>query len=263
MKAAEQKKLLFNLVPIGQITTRRYLLSQNFTGHSLDNYLKSSQLRLVVKGVYCRSEGEISWQGVVASLPQLLSRPVVVGGLTALEIHGYAQYLNLGDVRHVHLYSPEYCPNWVKKVIEALDGVKLCWHSTGRLWRKGWPEKPMIKDYLWREGSTVMQLSLVEQAVLEMLMTVPEQTSVEHANELIQGMTSLSPNRLSSLLLACKNVKVKRLFFWHADRYTYPWREVLNEEDYDLGKGKRVVFKGGKLDKHYMITVPTNLAREE
>ncbi|SES82972.1 type IV toxin-antitoxin system AbiEi family antitoxin domain-containing protein, partial [Thorsellia anophelis] len=70
----------------------------------------------------------------------------------------------------------------------------------------------------------------------------------------------LSPRKLDILLKACKSVKAKRLFFWLAKRQAYSWFDKLNVENYDLGSGKRVIVKGGTLDKEYLITVPEHIA---
>jgi hypothetical protein len=52
---------------------------------------------------------------------------------------------------------------------------------------------------------------------------------------------------------------VKRLFFWLAQRQSYSWFKKLDRSKYDLGSGKRVIAKGGKLDKDYLITVPMDI----
>jgi hypothetical protein len=76
---------------------------------------------------------------------------------------------------------------------------------------------------------------------------------------LMHGMTNLSPRRMQKLLDDCKNVKVKRLFFFFADRHRPAWLKRLKKENFDLGKGKRMLVKGGKLDKAHQITVPEDL----
>jgi glycine/D-amino acid oxidase-like deaminating enzyme len=55
------------------------------------------------------------------------------------------------------------------------------------------------------------------------------------------------------------SVKVKRLFFFFADRHQHAWLERLDRDAIDLGEGKRMLVKGGKLNKPYQITVPENL----
>jgi hypothetical protein len=73
-------------------------------------------------------------------------------------------------------------------------------------------------------------------------------------------MTNFSPRRLQKLLADCKSVKVKRLFFFFAERHRHAWLKKLNKQDFDLGKGKRMLVKGGKLDRTHQITVPEDLS---
>jgi hypothetical protein len=72
----------------------------------------------------------------------------------------------------------------------------------------------------------------------------------------MQGLTTLSPRNLQKALESCKNVKVKRLFFWFADRQNYVWLDKINRENITLGSGNRMIIQGGKLDNKYKITVP-------
>ena len=97
----------------------------------------------------------------------------------------------------------------------------------------------------------------LELPALESVLTA---VTFEHADELMQGLVNSSPRKLDTLLKACKSVKVKRLFFWLAKRHGYPWYDKLNSARYDLGSGKRVVAKGGKLDTEFSITVPSHMA---
>jgi hypothetical protein len=75
----------------------------------------------------------------------------------------------------------------------------------------------------------------------------------------MEGLVNLSPRRLQKLLKDCRNVKVKRLFFFFADRHQHSWLKRLDKKAVDLGKGKRMLVKGGKLDPTYQITVPGDL----
>jgi hypothetical protein len=52
---------------------------------------------------------------------------------------------------------------------------------------------------------------------------------------------------------------VTRLFFFFADRHQHAWLKWLDKSMVDLGKGNRLLVKGGKLDRTYLITVPENL----
>ncbi len=108
----------------------------------------------------------------------------------------------------------------------------------------------------WKEGIEELKISCPEKACLEMLNEVPEKISFEHAGQLIQGMTTLSPRTLQKLLEQCTNVKVKRLFLWFGSRHNYSWFSKLNTGNIGLGSGNRMIMRGGELDKTYRITVP-------
>jgi hypothetical protein len=75
----------------------------------------------------------------------------------------------------------------------------------------------------------------------------------------MEGLVNLSPRRLQKLLEDCKSVKVKRLFFFLADRHAHAWLKRTERGRIDLGKGKRMLVRGGKLDPKYQITVPGDL----
>jgi hypothetical protein len=105
-----------------------------------------------------------------------------------------------------------------------------------------------------------IRYSSKERAVLELLDELPELESFHQVDALMEGMSDLSPHRLQTLLEACASVKVKRLFLFFADRHRHAWRSRLDMSRVDLGSGKRALVKGGKLDPHYNITVPSDLA---
>jgi hypothetical protein len=52
-------------------------------------------------------------------------------------------------------------------------------------------------------------------------------------------------------------VKVKRLFLWFAEKHDHAWLKQLDR--IDLGDGKRMLVRGGKLDPKFNITVPENI----
>lgn len=80
---------------------------------------------------------------------------------------------------------------------------------------------------------------------------------IEYALELMHGLSTLRPEVVQALLQACRSIKVKRLFLWAAEAAQHHWLELLNLNTIDLGKGKRQLYKGGRLDTKYQITVPS------
>lgn len=259
------KQSLKTLLPYGMLATKKWLVEQGLSAHAVDNAVKTDTLLLLATGVYSQYSLEITWEGVVASMQQMMNKdleeqvpPVVVGGLSALSISGFAQYLSLGNTQQIHLYTKGKLPSWLHRL--SLP-VKFKGHSTTKLWADGLSkDRALVKQYKWREQLPPVYISCPEKAILEVLVDLPESVSFEHADELMQGLVNLSPRKLDILLKACKSVKAKRLFFWLAKRQAYSWFDKLNVENYDLGSGKRVIVKGGTLDKEYLITVPEHIA---
>src|SRR3990167_10751798 len=230
-------------LPFGQLATRQWLLDQGIPRHALDNALKSRKFVALARGVVARFGVPVTWQGLAASLNRILPGPVYVGGLSALEQAGFGHYLRA--VPRVHLYSSEPRPAWLGK----LDvGVEILWHSNRRLWEPSTLQQAGSLKEMSGSGAWPCLMATPEQAWLEVLAEVPDTVSFEHADELMQGLTSLSPRRLDVLLNDCRHIKVKRLFFFFAARYHYGWLKHLDRSAYDLGSGKRVVAKGGRLD---------------
>jgi hypothetical protein len=67
------------------------------------------------------------------------------------------------------------------------------------------------------------------------------------------------PSLHALVRLVCKSVKVKRLFFWFAERHQHAWLKQIDKSKVNLGTGKRMLVKGGKLDTKYLITMPDDL----
>lgn len=238
-----------SLVHHGQLVTRQWLISQGATEHALDNAVKSNRLKVLTRGVLTRYEVPLTWQGVAASLNRI-DGPVYVGVVSALAEQGLAHYL--GFSKQINLYSSKPSPSWLNKI--GLE-TELIWHSTRRLWDM--PRLLLANSLRENEiNNGHWLMASAEQAILEVLVAVPNTFSFEYADSLMQGMVNLSPRRIDAVLKACHHIRAKRLFFFLADRYTYSWRKKMQPENYDLGSGKRSIIVGGRLDKRYNITVP-------
>lgn len=264
--------MLQNLVPEGLPVTKQWLAKQtpDFDRHALDNLVKSRQLTPLASGVYIRPGAHLTWQGVVAALQTIFRTDLTVGGLTALELQGFAHYLPLSRQRAVHLYGKTALPTWLQN---ALPSVQLVRHSrlnslggAGLLtWEYDTKERSFVASDIpgQRASAWPFTMSSPERAYLEVLNEVPGTISFEHADQLLQGMTTLSPRRMEQLLRKCTSVKLRRLFYWMAERHSYVWLKKLPKPDaldeLGLGSGNRVVARGGRLDTKYHLTVPEEM----
>ncbi len=209
------------------------------------------------------------------SLQTLLECPVVVGGRTALELHGLAHYLP-HQTKEVHLYGPDHPPNWLHRLS---IGVAFVVHNSHRLFRnepatRGLSKLSTDKNYLnatadlthddvavqpWGQWGWPLALSAPERAILELLDELPKHESFHQVDQLFGSLATLSPRRATKLLANCRSVKVKRLFLFFANRHDHAWLKSLDRGKIDLGRGNRLLVKGGKLDPATRITVPVDL----
>ena len=235
-------------------------------------YVAAGWLEQPTRRVYQRPRRTLGWQQVVISLQTLLEQDLVIGGRSALELKGFTHYLAQENTE-VHLYGPQRPPPWLGKLPL---GVRFVYHNSERLFHR--PAKPararVVSSSLaasgtgsdslsadlvaqsWGQWEWRLILSSPERAVLELLDELPERESFHQVDKLIEGLANLSPRRLEKLLLACHSIKVKRLFFFFADRHKHAWLQRINREAINLGRGKRMLVRGGILNTAYQITVP-------
>lgn len=264
--------MLQNLVPDGLPVTKQWLSKQapDFDRHALDNLIKSKQLTTLASGVYIRPGATLTWQGVVAALQTIFHTDLSVGGLSALELNGFAHYCHCrGNARSI-FSAKTGCP---LGYTPALPSVQFVRHSglssIGRAGFVTWEYDTNERTFMTggmlgqRASAWPFTMSSPERAYLEVLNDVPGTISFEHANQLLQGMTTLSPRRMEQLLRKCTSVKVRRLFYWMAERHSYAWLNKLPKpealDQLGLGSGNRVLARGGRLDPKYRITVPEEM----
>jgi len=259
-------------LPEGLVVDAAWLSTNGFSTALRSKYVATGRLEQRVRSVYRRPRGSLSWEQVVISLQTLLARPLAVGGRTALDLQGFAHYVE-PTLREVHIYGEEPPPGWLPK-LEL--GVAFHFHNSARLF----PAVPMpaaspnsgafglktaadsdahFTVQTWGQWDWPMILSTPERALLELLDELPARESFHQVDMLMEGLVNLRPGRMERLLAECQSVKVKRLFFFFADRHPHAWRKRLDAAAFDLGKGKRMLVRGGRLDKRYQITVPEDL----
>lgn len=258
---------LMTLLPPGLIATKSWLMEKSVPRHTVDNWLKSGWVVSAARGVYKRPESAMTWQGVICSL-QRMGFDLTPGGLTALEMQGFNHFLSIGSQSVTYLYGSSHLPKWGDRLIL---GTRFERHTPLELTCE---KEVGLRQSLWHtqvmpfgNEKCSMRISSPELALLELLMDVPHSVSFEHAENLLQGLPNLSPQKVTRLLEHCKNVKVKRLLLWLAESNQSPWLKGIDLRQFSieggtLGSGKRVVAEGGKLVRKYLITVPPEMAFE-
>ncbi|URK89460.1 type IV toxin-antitoxin system AbiEi family antitoxin (plasmid) [Rhizobium sp. RCAM05350] len=264
-------------LPEGLVVDAVWLKTRGYSAQLCRKYVLNGWLERLAHGVYRKPGGKLLWEHVVISLQTLLMKPLLVGGGTALSLHGFSHYLRREE-KEVHLYGLEEAPTWLNKLPLP---IKFVHHNSAALFRSepitfelaslGWNLKNdspatvanlhsgSFRVMTWGQWEWPLTLSTPERAVLEMLDGLPGNESFDQADKIIEGLTTLSPRKLQKLLIDCRSIKVKRLFFFFADRHNHPWRKHLDKDAINFGKGKRMLVPGGRLDPTYLITVPEEL----
>jgi Transcriptional regulator, AbiEi antitoxin, Type IV TA system/Transcriptional regulator, AbiEi antitoxin N-terminal domain len=263
-------------LPEGLLVDAAWLEKRGYYGSLRKKYVDLGWLEQPAHRVYRRPRGALRWEQAVISLQTLLEIPVVIGGRTALELQGFAHYL-AREQNEVHLYGREPPPSWLHKLPLP---VRFAFHKGQRLFRNdpitrgltslNWnvrtgeatsadPLHSGLTTQPWGHWDWPLTLSTPERGILELLDELPDRETFHQADKLMEGLANLSPRRLQKLLEDCQSIKVKRLFFFFADRHAHAWLKRLERERIDLGTGKRMLVRGGKLDPQYGITVPEDL----
>jgi hypothetical protein len=266
---------LERLLPEGLLVDAAWLEKQGYSRALRHQYVSAGWLEQPVRGVYHRQRSISSWEQIVISLQALLRYPVSVGGRSALKLQGYAHYLPASpDIRTIHLYTEKKLPGWLSKlpgnahfishnrsrflspIHQDVDALTLDDAGSGTD-LTSLPGELLIMP--WGQWKWPLVISSPERAILELMDELPQNESFHQVDMIMEGLVNLRPRRLQGLLEDARSVKVKRLFFFFADRHQHKWLSHLNREKVSLGSGKRVVFKGGKLDPKYHITVPEDI----
>jgi hypothetical protein len=257
---------LAHLLPEGLIADAAWLSSQGYSTSLRTQYVAAGWLSQPSRRVYRRGRGQLTWQQAIVSLQTVLGQRLVVGGRTALELQGYAHFLPQGT-QEICLYGPKRPPAWLQQLpvseifsyrnSEPLLPLRDFPHSLERRASETYPDDLTTQPYgHWNWPLTV---SRPERALLEVLDELPARESFAQVDALVDGLGNLRPKLMATLLAKCRSIKVKRLFFFFADRHRHRWLARIDREAVDLGKGKRLLVRGGQLDPTYQITVPRDL----
>lgn len=228
-------------------------LSENSISRDLQQrYLKSGWLEKVGTGAFKRKGEHVSWLGGVYAIQEQAKKPVHIGGMTALGLHGFAHYLRASE--ELQLFSPQgiSLPAWFKQH-KWKDG-----HPT--LYRSSFLSPLESSFTQYKQPAFDIKISSPERAVLEAIYLSPKHLDMVEVYQTLEGLTNLRPKILNQLLKGCSSVKVKRLFLFMAKKAGHQWFKFLDTSDINLGTGKRSLVTGGMYIPEYEITIPKELA---
>jgi len=263
---------LLRSLPEGFPADSAWLQAQGLTRSSIRDYVERGWLERIAPRLYRRpsqlTKTSLRWDVVVLSLQQVMHKPLHVGGRTAVELAGYAHYVQTGETPQVYVYGFSL-PSWLAKLpisaqfetrslalfANSNTGVEARHYNLRSGEALGSPkDAESMSPWEWS-----LTMSAPERAILEMMDELPHHESFHQVDVVMEGLANLRPQLLGKLLQECESVKVMRLFLWYADRHGHAWFKHLDQSSIDLGKGKRQLVPQGHFDSRYQITLPTEL----
>jgi Transcriptional regulator, AbiEi antitoxin, Type IV TA system/Transcriptional regulator, AbiEi antitoxin N-terminal domain len=236
--------------PVAGLVNQTWLNQHNVSYSLANQYVKSGWLERVSPGVFKRPYDELTWQGALASLQTQSGLAIHVGGLTALTNDGLGQYARMGT-EPLQLFGPKgtTLPKWFKA---ASWGSDIVHSQTSFL-----PTDLGIRQTNYE--AFPIQSSAPERAILEALYLAPKTVSLLEAYDIMDGLRSLRPSLMLSLLQGCNSYKVKRLFAFMARKLDLPVIRELDFDSLDYGSGVRAIVKNGMYDARSQLMLPREL----
>jgi len=213
-------------------------------------YKKSGWLTSIGTGAFKRPNENIDWKGCLHALQEDLKLPVHAGGLTTLSLLGYSHFIRLGgEMKYIFAPLNTNSPQWFKNY---MDG-DIVYVKTSFL-----PSDIGFIDY--DNHHFKIKISSMERAILECLYLAPLKMDLVECFYLMEGLGNITPKRMQVLLENCNSIKVKRLFFYMAEKAGHLWLPDIDRSKITLGVGPRNLIKSGVYIPKYQITVPSELS---
>lgn len=214
-------------------------------------YLRSGWLEHYGSGAFKRPNENVQWVGAMYSLQRQTDLQVHVGGLTSLSLQGLAHYARLGK-EILYMFSTQYAklPKWF---LDQEWGTQVKYVKTKIL-----PLDLGLFEY--KVGTINLRISSPERAILECLHLSPSHFDLVECYQVFEGLSNLRPKLLQELLEKCASIKVKRLFLYMAVKAKHQWLPFVDQTNIELGKGDRILVKGGVYISQHRISIPKELA---
>jgi hypothetical protein len=236
--------------PKGAVATASWLHQNGVYRQLARQYVANGWMVPLGHGAFVRAGESADWLGGLYALQAQLGLGIHVAAATALSMKGLGHFLPLGGEAEVQLFGEcrKMLPAWFAR---HPWGVRVL-YNTSKLFESSDPTSFTTVEH----GAFAVRVAAPERAMLEVFHLATTNAAIEHALELMAGLSTLRPLVVQSLLEKCRSVKAKRLFLWAAAEAHHSWTSRLDETTLDLGKGKRRIYRDGRLDAKYQITVP-------
>lgn len=250
MKTGTKINQILQKTPASSVLLSVWLKKQGYSYALQQQYRKNGWLLSIGKGAMIRKGQKLLIAGAIYALQKQTNKSIHIGGRTALGLHGFAHYVEVNK-KETLLFSPQGAklPSWFRN---------NNWDSLGVLISTSFLPYNIGLTTINENGLDIL-IADSTRAIMECLVLAPNSFDLLEAYEIMEGLVSLRPKNVQSLLEHCKSVKVKRLFLFFAEKAGHSWFKYLDLSKINLGTGKRSLQKNGVYIPKYQITVPINL----
>ncbi|MDR1631335.1 MAG: type IV toxin-antitoxin system AbiEi family antitoxin [Dysgonamonadaceae bacterium] len=237
--------------PTGMVFLSSWLTSQGYPYELQQRYRKGGWLKSAGKGAMLKSGDALTLSGGLSALQQQAGMNIHIGGRSAFGLLGLAHYLQVNE-QEITLFTEERTalPAWF---------LNAEWETKIRLLRFSlFTDKTLgLTDY--QEGELTVKISDAARAMMECLYLCPVQFPLSESFELMEGLATLRPVLVQSLLEQCKSVKVKRLFLYFAEKIGHSWFKYLDTNKINIGAGDRSLAENGAYVAKYKLVLPKEI----
>jgi hypothetical protein len=242
---------LIQTTPKGLVLLSTWLASEGYPYELQQRYRRGGWLKSIGKGAMVKESDSLVLSGAISALQKQANLDIHIGGRSALELSGVAHDLQ-GNSEEITLFA-------------ANKSSLPLWFTNNR-----WDRKPKIfsvslfkEDKIglieYRDGELTMNISGAARAMMECMSLCPNQFPLIEVYELMEGLVTLRPTLVQTLLEQCKSIKVKRLFLYFAERAGHSWFKYIDTQSIDLGRGVRSFFNEGIFVPKYQLVLSQEL----
>ncbi|MDR0699072.1 MAG: type IV toxin-antitoxin system AbiEi family antitoxin [Tannerella sp.] len=241
--------------PRGLVMLSSWLVSQGYPYELQQRYKKSGWLKSVGTGAMLKTGDQLVLSGAIAAFQQQAGMNMHIGGRSALELSGNAHYLQTGSpIITLFVEGKTHLPAWF---------TKTQWDMKVQIYGCSLFKNTETELSYYQEGELVIKVSNAARAVMECLSLCPHRFSLQEAYEVMEGLATLRPDQVQTLLEQCKSVKVRRLFLFFAERIGHAWFKYIDTGRIGLGSGVRSLVDSGTFVPKYQLVLPEELVRDE
>lgn len=248
IESANKIDLLLRMGTKNGLYFSEWLKKNGYSDQLISKYRQSGWLTSLAKGVVYRTGDKLSAYAAVSCYNNQLNRQLRVAAHSALELFGFNHYVPMGKPVLMVAYSGISIPKWMNadyfdRTIKPFETNMFTTIQTST-----------VKV----EGVNLL-VSSPEQAFMECMLLAPDRYGYMDLYYIMEQLTSLRADVVQTLLETIKNLRVKRMFLYMAEKAGHYWFEMLDMVKIDIGTSKLQLVEKGIYISKYRITVPKEL----